>query len=444
MSGMPAGDKVRATEQIKVIKDIPKTKPANSYLELFLTSFVGGLCLNFLGRAETQQIGLGLSALGGIGTIFEFINLANPYRRLFENLNLSIGEQVPKYLNKRNTDYGCCITMTLPPGLSTKDFEKHKEAIEQNLNTDVEFNYKNNRVFMKIYNKKLSANQKYEFIETKGIVEFPIGITFGGRIVTVDLEKVVHLLIAGQTGSGKSTLVRGIITNLIMDKSKLKGNRLYLHLIDLKNGAEFNVFRRSRIVKTFSRTIEEAETVLSNLSDEVERRYNLFFDNNVVDIKEYNRIRGVKRLPYEICIIDEFADLKTEKGSLEMVEHLARKARAAGIHLILATQRPSADIINGNIKANVPCVIGLKTMNSLNSRIIIDQDGLESLRGKGHGYLQYGELTEFQSMFLDVDHVKELIKHTYVEKKKNKARVIEQVNGELDSVSLNELLEVIK
>lgn len=411
MAGIPAGDKLKITEKFK-----PNVKPATNNIELYLTTILGGFTILKLGPANMQMIGQGIMALGSVTTILEFISRFNPYKKLFENLNLKAGEEIPKYIKKRKTNYGYCVAFKLPPGLSTKDFDKNKLAIEQYLNKDIEIDYRNHRVFLKVYENRLDPKQEFRIIETSKITEFPIGVTFGDRIVTVDLEEVVHLLVAGQTGSGKSTLIRGIITNLIQDKKNSKRIKLYLHLIDLKNGAEFNVFRNSKMVKTFSRDIKEAELVLNKLVDEVERRYNLFFENNVVNIQEYNKLKGIRRLSYEICIIDEFADLQDEKGSISIIEHLARKSRAAGIHLILATQRPSADIINGNIKANVPCIIGLKTMNSLNSRIIIDQDGLETLRGRGHGYLQYSDLTEFQSMNLSIEGARELIKDTYIEK----------------------------
>lgn len=396
---------------------------------------IGASALVF-GSSDITLMGYGLIGLGGVTAIADIIIESNPYRKLFENLNLKKGEQVPKYIRKRKTDYGYCVTLSLPAGLSTKDFDKNKLAIEQYLNRDVEITYKNHRIYLKVFENKLSAEQDFRVIKTKGIVEFPVGVSFGDRITTVDMEKVVHLLIAGQTGSGKSTLIRGIITNLIADKN----SRLNLHLIDLKNGAEFNVFHRCKMVKTFSRTLDEAYKVLNDLSNEVERRYELFFDNDVVDIKEYNKLKNKNKLIYELCIIDEFADMQDEKGSIEVIEHLTRKARAAGIHLILATQRPSADIINGNIKSNVPCTIGLKTRNSLNSRIIIDEDGLENLRGKGHGCLQFTDLEEFQSMFLTVEDAREIVKDTYIDKTK---KVLVEEKKEAGIIDLSEIKDLI-
>ncbi|MBS4538233.1 DNA translocase FtsK [Clostridium sp. D2Q-11] len=218
---------------------------------------------------------------------------------------------------------------------------------------------------------------------------------------------------AGETGSGKSTLLRSIITNLILNG---KYNRYELHLIDLKNGAEFNVFRKSKYVKSFSRTIEDAEKILNKLIIEVDDRYDKFFKNDCVDIQEYNK-KYRSKMKYKIIIIDEFADLQNEKDSIQILETLAAKARACGIHLIISTQRPDAKVLNGRIKANVPSVIGLKTMNEINSRIIIDHSGLEELKGMGHGIYKFDKEIEFQSMNISSGTARDLIKHTYINKK---------------------------
>lgn len=348
--------------------------------------------------------------VGVVGTSMEIVSAYNPYRRLFQNCKIEAGGQLPLYQGKRKTNYGYNLRFSLPAGLSTNDFENNKLAIEQYLNKKVTISYNNKNVFISVYEKTLDKSYKYEYVSTKNVCEFPIGYTYGERLVMVDLENVVHMLVAGETGSGKSTLLRGILTNIILDKNP---RQLSLDLIDLKNGAEFNVFKRCGIVKSFSRTIEEAERVLAMISQEVDKRYDLFFEKDVVNIQEYNTLQNVKKLDYRIVAIDEFADLQDEKGSISIIETLAAKARACGIHLIIATQRPDAKILNGRIKANVPCVVGLKTMNELNSRIIIDESGLEKLKGKGHGILKYSDTTEFQAMYLSVQDARNLIKHKY-------------------------------
>lgn len=383
-------------------------------LELYLFCILGGVATLRLGGSGVEWIGYGLSILGTSMASITIIDSANPYRKLLISTKLIIDDKVPKFLGKKKTEYGYCLSFRLLPGMSTDDFEKKKLAIEQHLNRKIEIAYNNWRVFIKVYENKLETFIPYEFEKCKGMLEFNIGKVFGNRSLSLDLEKAVHLLIAGETGGGKSTLLRAIITNIILSNRKIN-----LHLIDLKGGIEFSVFRKCKMVKSFSKTIEEAEEILSKLLIEVDRRYELFYKNEVVDIKEYNSLKK-GRLSYQICIIDEFADLQSEKGSISTIEILTAKSRACGIHLIIATQRPDAKIVNGRIKANLPSVIGLKTINSLNSRIIIDEDGLEKLNGKGHGILKDGKNTQFQSVFLDVKEVKELIKHTYIDKEVKK------------------------
>lgn len=367
--------------------------------------------------------GVALIAACAVGGFMEIKRKYHPYKRLFEKCGLDVDGETPYFKQKIKTSYGYSLRFNLTAGLSTDDFEKKKLAIEQYIKKRVEIGYNNRNVFINVYEKELESNYIYNYTPTQSICEFPIGYIYGDKLLNVDLESVVHMLIAGETGSGKSTLLRGILTNLILDKST---RSLSLHLIDLKNGAEFNVFRKCGMVKSFSRTIGEAENILIKLSKEVDRRYDLFFNNDVVNIQEYNVLK-LKRLDYQIVVIDEFADLQDEKGSISIIETLAAKARACGIHIIIATQRPDARILNGRIKANIPCVIGLKTMNELNSRVIIDDTGLEKLRGKGHGYLKYSDMTEFQAPYLSVNKARELLKDKYI----NRIRATRQPEPEI-------------
>lgn len=414
MSGMlPGGDK------------LPKVKKEYD-LDVTLTAVIGGVAIAKLGGMET--LGYVVASVGCLSTIIEVRRLFNPYKALLESCNLNVGNQVPRYIGKRKTPYGYCLTFSLPFGMSTDDFEKKKLAIEQYLNKKIEIAYNNYRVFIKVYEIELEKSPPFQIIETKGICEFPIGIAFGGKIITVDLEKAIHLLIAGETGGGKSTLLRGIITIIILTKPNI-----HLYLIDLKGGVEFNVFRKCKNVKAYCKNKTEAEEVLNMMINEVDRRFELFNENDVVDIGEYNKLKGKKKLEYKIIVVDEFADLQNEKDSISVVETLAAKARACGIHIIISTQRPDMKILNGRIKANIPCTIGLKTKNGLNSRIIIDEEGLEELRGKGHGLLSDGGLKEFQSFYITNEEARDLIKHTYIEKKPP-TKLKEEPIGQVDNL----------
>lgn len=398
-------------------------------MELLIMTVVAGIMFSKLGSGlDIKLMGFAISSAGIVLGALDLKEKYNPFRLLFENLNLKVGDGVvPKYINKRKTPYGYCLTFSLPYGLSTNDFEKHQLAIEQYLNKRVDINYKNYRIYIRVYENELKKVQPYQLIETSGKLEFPFGFTYGNKVVSIDLEKHIHVLIAGETGGGKSTLLRALITSIILLKKPV-----VLHLIDLKNGAEFNCFRKCKQVKSFSRDIKDANNVLNKLILEVNKRYDLFFTNDVESIGEYNKIKGKKKLDYEICIIDEFADLQSEKDSISSIETLTAKARACGIHLIASTQRPSVNIINGTIKSNIPTVIGLKTASSINSRIVIDENGLEKLRGFGHGMLKFNDIVEFQGMYITTKEVRELIKDSYIDKEEV---IISERFGAIDDIS---------
>lgn len=404
----------------KIIKAHPKADI--STWEMYIYSIFMGLALKTLKVTNFVWLGVDIANwLIGIGiTMFtlDAIQKDKPYRKLFENTNLIINEQTLTLIRKRKANYGYDLIFSLPPGISSKQIEAKRTELEEYLNGDIKISVRKRKLIIQVFTGKLKSYYKYKFVDTKSICEFPIGYTHENKVLMIDLEKVTHVLIAGETNSGKSTLLRVIITNLILSRK-----RISLHLIDLKNGTEFNVFRKCKMVKTFARDPEAAEKVLMNLINEVDRRYNLFYEYDVVDIREYNNIKGIRKLDYQIVIIDEFADLQKRKNHIAMLETLAAKARACGIHLILSTQRPDSQVLSGRIKANIPCIIGLKTMNSTNSRIIIDENGLEDLRGKGHGLLKYGDITEFQAMYLSPQQARDLVKHTYVKEKKKEKKL---------------------
>lgn len=379
-----------------------------------LTSIDIGVCSIIMGSIASNLLCLNpvISTTfftAGFGSFaYHVIYKNNKFEKLWRNCNLHNKDDVfPKLREKKNTSYGYCLRFSLPIGLSSNDFIKHQQSIEQYLNKKVKIKYKHQNILIEVYEQELKQDYDFELIKTKSPVSFPIGYSFGNKMQTVDLSNSLpHMLIAGETGSGKSTVLRSIVTTLIATKNP---KMLKIHLIDMKNGAEFNIFQGYPIVKTFSRNKKQAEKVLYQLSDEVDKRYNLFFQTNCVDIQEYNQ-NHKKKLNYQIVIIDEFADLQNEKGSISIIEQLVAKARACGIHLIISTQRPDSKILNGRIKANCSIILGLKTMNEVNSRIIIDHGGLEHLRGRGHGILKVNNEIEVQSMNLSPKQARDILK----------------------------------
>lgn len=215
----------------------------------------------------------------------------------------------------------------------------------------------------------------------------PIGKNISNKMITYPLNEMPHLLIAGTTGSGKSVLVHAIITTLIMRNYP---NQLKLMLIDPKQ-VEFSKYEMEpHLFCPVISTPENAIVALERLINEMERRYTILSRNNCVKIAEYRRRRvgqedTMEELPDIVCVIDEFADLMQTGGDAvsSYVQRLTAKARAAGIYLIIATQRPSKDAIPMIVKANIVCRIGLSCSTQVDSRVILDENGAETLVGKG-------------------------------------------------------------
>ncbi|MDY4841463.1 MAG: DNA translocase FtsK [Alphaproteobacteria bacterium] len=218
-----------------------------------------------------------------------------------------------------------------------------------------------------------------DFENAKGALPLCLGVDITGRPVIADLAKMPHLLIGGTTGSGKSVGLNTFILSLIAKKLP---SMLKLVLIDPKR-IEFAVYNNQKYMYCPVVTDNaEAAAVLAQLVTEMERRYDELAANMVKNITEYNERGG--KMPYIVCVIDEFADLMAADKSVGLsVQRLAQKARACGIHLILATQRPSVDVVTGVLKANFPTRLAYKVAGAADSRTILDTGGAENLIGCG-------------------------------------------------------------
>ncbi len=210
-----------------------------------------------------------------------------------------------------------------------------------------------------------------------------LGVNASYETFSFDLAELPHMLIAGTTGSGKSILVKTLLASIMYN---LTPNDVRLVLVDPKR-VDFGIFNASPFMAHKVITdIELASVALQTLVEEMEKRYDILEKNNTSNIAFYNKsVRADKKMPYIIAVIDEFADLiMADKSDIgDNIIRIAQKARACGIHLILATQRPSAEVISGLIKANVPGKIALSVSSAINSKIIIDRTGAEKLLGKG-------------------------------------------------------------
>jgi S-DNA-T family DNA segregation ATPase FtsK/SpoIIIE len=226
----------------------------------------------------------------------------------------------------------------------------------------------------------LLTSQQWQDLQSP--LGFCIGKDISGTPIVADLAKMPHILVAGQTGSGKSVMINAILTSLLYKNSPAD---LKLILVDPKQ-VELKPY--DEIPHLLTPVITEPEKCISALKwavAEMERRYRALADVSKRNIGEYNNLKKEEGMPYIVIVIDELADLMmmAARDVEALIVRIAQKARAVGIHLVLATQRPSVDVITGLIKANVPARIAFTTASQVDSRTIIDQVGAEKLLGQG-------------------------------------------------------------
>lgn len=238
-----------------------------------------------------------------------------------------------------------------------------------------------------------SLLQTKEMAEINSPLGFVIGKDIAGKAVVADLTKMPHLLVAGQTGSGKSVMINVILASLLYRNSPAD---LKLILVDPKH-VEMSTY--NNVPHLLTPVITEPEKCISALKwavAEMERRLRTMAEVDTSNIKEYNDLKKDESMPYIVIVIDELADLMmmAARDVEALIARVAQKARAAGIHLVLATQRPSVNVITGLIKANVPARIAFTTVSQIDSRTIIDQAGAESLLGMGDMLLSTTEMSK--------------------------------------------------
>lgn len=210
----------------------------------------------------------------------------------------------------------------------------------------------------------------------------PLGLDVSGQPVAASISKMPHVLIAGATGSGKSVLLNSWISSFLF---RTRPEDLRMILVDPKR-VELSIY--NDIPHLLSPVIVEAEKIISALKwtvGEMEARYKIFAQAGARNIESYNATPGVEKKPYIIFVIDELADLMifAPGESEELITRVAQMSRATGIHLVLATQRPSVDVITGLMKANIPTRVAFNVSSMIDSRVIIDMPGAEKLLGRG-------------------------------------------------------------
>ncbi len=221
--------------------------------------------------------------------------------------------------------------------------------------------------------------------DPKSNLYIPFGKSIEGKVVSADMSDFPHMLVSGSTGSGKSIFVHGLIMSLIM---RNRPEDLKLVLVDPKR-VEMGKYREiPHLLCPIIKEPTHAKVAMQKLCDEMERRYSLFEESNVSNIRQFNADvapeKKCEKLPFIIVVIDEYADLvDTCKDIGEPIVRLAQKARAAGIHLVIATQRPDTNVINGRIKANIAVRVALSLSSATDSMTVLGEGGAEKLSGHG-------------------------------------------------------------
>lgn len=267
----------------------------------------------------------------------------------------------------------------------------------------------------------------------------PIGQDTNGKNMYADIAKMPHMLVAGTTGSGKSVFLNTIITSLLMKNTP---DDMQLFLIDPKM-VEFSKFQSLRYVHCVYEATE-AVKLLSALCAEMDNRYAFLARNSCRDIDAFNKKHPSNKMPRLILIVDELADLM-DTGSKKQVEtnivRIAQKARAAGIHMILSTQRPTVNVVSGRIKANIPCRVALSVTSKTDSMVILDRVGAESLLGNGDMLFLDGKNSKIahrlQGGFIEDAEINNVVVPLV---KENQPEDYEKINW--DNVDLSENMKV--
>jgi len=254
------------------------------------------------------------------------------------------------------------------------------------------------------------AMQNKSFQQSNAFLKFALGKDVAGKPITVDLASMPHLLIAGTTGSGKSICINAILCNLLLQRTP---DELRLVMVDPKR-VELTYY--NGIPHLLTPVIVDHDKVVGTLqwmSREMDSRYKKFAEIGVRNIDDFNAHQENK-LPYIVVVIDELADLmmmapeETERN----LNRLAQLARATGIHVIIATQRPSVDVVTGMIKANFPARISFKVVSGIDSRVVLDQPGAERLIGSGDMLFQSPDASapkRLQGVFVSKDEIQRLV-----------------------------------
>ncbi|MGE1025232.1 FtsK/SpoIIIE domain-containing protein [Bacillus sp. GMs2/2] len=301
---------------------------------------------------------------------------------------------------------------TIPNGLDPKTIEKKWFCFQQILGRNVAIEGDIKKFVLNVFHSDAGL-QTYNYSYKKWqplLKQYRLPVVVGrdqfGNMIVYDMidSNTPHLLIAGETGSGKSSMVRVVLSTIIQYMSP---NKLHLYLGDLKN-SEFHFLRRVKHVKEVCMEEIEMKIMLHKVWNEIRERRKLMEEYEVDHIDEYNRLNPDKQKPYILLAIDEVAMLQDEKECMTTIEKISAVGRALGVFLMLSMQRPDAKVLDGKLKLNMTVRMGFKCDNTINSNIM-GTPGSEHLEQSGQMILKLNGLKKVQAPYLELNKAKQIV-----------------------------------
>lgn len=364
-------------------------------------------------------------------------------KKTFENI-IGSNKLDYKILKVEKNDYGYTVVTSLQ-GAGFEKLKKLKDKFETGFGhmTFIEQNNNLKTATINIITEKITDTTKYTPIIIRPY-EIYFGMSYKYKKLISDLTKFPHVLVSGQTGSGKSYEMMLILTNLIHYHST-KGINIYFS--DLSDTQDFGIFKNCKQVKGYAKTIEESEQLFNYLMHIYSKRLNIFGKHNCKNIKEYNKIFFEKRMSYIYLVLDEFADYfptnKFEDNYNEKVKcynllkQMVRKFRKAGIFLIIGIQRPDTTVLDPSLRSGLCTKIGFSQNTDSSSLVVCDTTELTNIENR-QALFMHGNVREwFKSLYIDDNLIKKYIKDSIVYTRTDFNKFIEKTKISKDKIKPN-------
>ncbi|PEV23422.1 cell division protein FtsK [Bacillus cereus] len=343
----------------------------------------------------------------------------------------------PKIHSISSTQENVRYVFTIPNGLDPKTIEKKWFCFQQILSRNVAIEGDIKKFVLNVFHSDAGLQTyKYSYKQWQSLLKkYRLPVVVGrdqfGNMIVYDMidSNTPHLLIAGETGSGKSSMVRVVLATLIQYMSPEK---LHLYLGDLKN-SEFHFLRRVKHVKEVCMEEIEMKIMLQKVWKEIRERRKLMEEYEVDHIDEYNKLNPGNQKPYILLAIDEVAMLQDEKECMSTVEKIAAVGRALGVFLMLSMQRPDAKVLDGKLKLNMTVRMGFKCDSTINSNIM-GTPGSEHLEQSGQMILKLNGLKKVQAPYLELSKAKQIVEPYRIPKEDMKPQIPPQEDIQLFGV----------